>query len=122
MAKNLKIIAVDFDGTLCDNKYPEIGAPHFGLIDLLKKVREEHDNVRLILWTCRNGMQLEKAIEWCALHGLVFDTINDNIPDNITEYGGENTRKVYADIYVDDHAWPLTMFGYYIDEGAFGLE
>lgn len=31
------IIAVDFDGTLCENKWPEIGMPNEELIEYLKK-------------------------------------------------------------------------------------
>lgn len=68
---NSKIIAVDFDGTLCENKWPEIGEPMFGTIAYLLKEKEQ--GAKLILWTCRVGEMLEKAVTWCAEHGLGFD-------------------------------------------------
>lgn len=96
-----KIIAVDFDGTLCQDRYPDIGAP----TPLLKKAIEEQKNgAAIIMWTCRKGALIDKAVEWCAAHGLVFDAINANLPENIREYGGMDTRKVYADEYWDDKA------------------
>jgi hypothetical protein len=55
----------------------------------------------LILWTCRQGKPLEEAVEWCKTQGLVFDYINENPPDRIAIWG--DCRKVYADIYIDDH-------------------
>lgn len=58
-------------------------------------------DARLILWTCREGDQLERALQWCYAHGLTFDAVNDNLPDHITTWGN-NPRKVYADVYIDD--------------------
>ena len=58
-----KIIAVDFDGTLCRNKWPKIGEPNGELIRYLKE--EKKQGARLILWTCREGKQLEEALEFC---------------------------------------------------------
>lgn len=56
---------------------------------------------KLILFTCREGKPLEDAVEWCRNLGLVFDAVNENLPEGIAEYGS-NCRKVYADIYLDD--------------------
>ena len=100
-----KIIAVDFDGTLCENAYPEIGAPVNDVIEYVKEARLSGANI--ILWTCRAGIELNNAIEWCKAHGLEFDAINDNIPE-LTEAFGNNSRKIYADIYLDDKALPVT--------------
>lgn len=70
MEKNeYKIIAVDFDGTLCAECYPGIG----------------------------------EAIEWCKQHGLTFDAVNDNLEEIKQKYQ-HNSRKITADIYVDDKA------------------
>lgn len=96
-----KTIAVDFDGTLCVNKYPEIGLPNLSLIDRLIKLKE---NNTLILWTCRNGDQLTKAVEWCKNHGLEFDFINENSELTLAKYDRVDSRKITADIYIDDRA------------------
>lgn len=61
--KPAKIIAVDFDGTLCENKWPEIGAENEELIEYLRD-RKKHGD-KLILWTCRVDDMLRKAVEWC---------------------------------------------------------
>lgn len=99
-----KIIAVDFDGTLCENKWPEIGKPLFGTIAYLLK--EQKQGARLILWTCRVGDMLQKAIEWCADKGLIFAAVNENLPEIIESFGSD-TRKIFANEYIDDRNIPL---------------
>lgn len=94
-----KIIAVDFDGTLCEDKYPEIGEPNEKLISDLIKRREAGD--KLVLWTCREGKDLMDAVYWCYKHGLIFDAINKNVNDTVERFGFDS-RKVLADIYIDD--------------------
>lgn len=95
------VIAVDFDGTLCKAKWPEIGEANEKLIQHLKA--EKLNGSRLILWTCRAGVMLEEAVYWCREHGLVFDMINENLPELVELYGND-CRKVNADIYIDDKA------------------
>ena len=95
------IIAVDFDGTLCEDAYPEIGSANFYLILQLKGRQAMGD--KLILWTCRAGEALAEAVEWCSHYGLHFDAINDNVPETLAKYGN-NSRKITADIYLDDRA------------------
>lgn len=94
------IIAVDFDGTLCESVWPGIGEPHEGFIKWLKRSKENGD--RLILWTMREDELLDEALEWCAEHGIEFDAVNDNTEEQKEMYGN-NPRKIYADIYIDDH-------------------
>lgn len=101
---NHRIIAVDFDGTLCKNKWPEIGEPNEELIEYLKKTQDDGD--KLILWTARNEEQTQKAVEWCKEQGLIFDAVNDNLPESI-EYFGGNSRKIYATDYIDDRNLPI---------------
>lgn len=96
---DFKIIAVDFDGTLCTNKWPEIGAPNVSFIEWLKV--EAMRGTRLILWTCRTGDMLKKAVKWCENQGLYFDAVNDNVPE-ANEKFGSNSRKIFADVYIDD--------------------
>ena len=103
------IIAVDFDGTLCVDCYPAIGTANYKLIRTLRKRQETGD--KLILWTCRAGDKLEEAIEWCREQGIIFDAINDNLPEMINLWGN-NSRKITADIYLDDKAetpWEMVL-------------
>ncbi len=96
-----KAIAIDFDGCLCENAWPEIGAPNWAVICAAQLA--QHEGAALILWTCRNGDLLTSAVEWCREHGLMFDAINENLPERLEHYGGES-RKVSADEYWDDCA------------------
>ena len=96
-----KIIAVDFDGTIVTNKFPDIGEPIESTITELK--REKANGTRLILWTCRTDERLQAAVEWCKSQGLEFEAVNENLPDIIEAFGGD-TRKVFAHKYWDDRA------------------
>ena len=95
------VIAVDFDGTLCTNAFPFIGEPLYETIERMKELRR--NGHKIILWTCRDGMNLVNAIVWCADHGLFFDAVNDNLESHKKRYKG-NSRKILADLYVDDKA------------------
>lgn len=100
------IIVVDFDGTLCRSKYPDIGDANGALISQLKEARENGD--RVILNTCRGGDLLEQAVVWCRDQGLEFDGVNENLQERIDQYGGD-CRKISGDIYLDDRAVPFTF-------------
>lgn len=103
--KAAPIWAIDFDGTLAvGNKFPNIGKPNVSLIELLKMAKNL--GVRLILWTSREGNYLTEAVEWCKDHGLEFDAINDNLPE-IVEAFGTNSRKVVANLFIDDRAFHI---------------
>ena len=93
------IIAVDFDGTIHSGNYPAIGYIRPDVKEVLQNLRKEGHYI--IIWTCRTGDDLLVAINWLLENKIEFDKINDNHPDNIKTYAG-NTRKVYADVYVDD--------------------
>ena len=97
----MKIIACDFDGTLCENRYPNIGAPRMDVINALKK--EIANGTKVILWTCRFGQELQNAVDWCKEQGLSFDAINDNLPETLT-WMHQNSRKIFASEYWDDKA------------------
>ena len=101
-----RVVAVDFDGTLCECKYPDIGAPVTPVIEYVKERKAAGDIV--ILWTCRVGEHLENAVEWCKRQGLTFDYINENAPEKVGQYG-EDTRKISADEYIDDKANPPSI-------------
>ena len=96
---NSKIIAVDFDGTLCENDWPEIGRPNEELIEHLLERQKNGD--KLILWTCRIDEMLQEAVTWCKENGLIFDAVNENLPEIIKNFGSD-TRKIFANEYIDD--------------------
>lgn len=96
-----KIIAVDFDGTLVENKFPDIGVI---IRDTWDRVLEEQKaGTKIILWTCRTDTMLDDAVNFCTKNGLTFDEINRNIKEVRDLFGGD-TRKVFANIYLDDRA------------------
>lgn len=95
-----KIIAVDFDGTLCEINWPDIGEPRNDVINYVKKQQAGGD-VKLILWTCRVDTKLVDAIIWCGNHGIFFDAVNANLPEIIEEFGTDS-RKIFAHEYIDD--------------------
>ena len=96
-----KIIAVDFDGTLCENKYPEIGEPK---LDVIEKLNNEKQNgAKVILWTCRQGKFLLNALKWCFEHDIEFDCVNENLPECIDAWKND-CRKIFANEYWDDKA------------------
>lgn len=93
------IIAVDFDGTLHTGTYPNIGDIRPGAAEYMKKLKD--DGHYLVLWTCRESEFLIDAINWMLEKGIPFDRVNDHEPKNKAEFGG-TTRKIYADLYIDD--------------------
>lgn len=113
------IYAIDFDGTLCVDRFPEIGEPRLGVIEFLKA--ERRAGARLILWTCRSGTDLEAAVVWCAGHGLEFDAVNNNLPELVARYGND-CRKVYADRYIDDRNLLIDLPESYVTLHRGGLQ
>lgn len=101
------IIAVDFDGTLVYDNFPEIGEEKANMCGFIRRC--QYLGVRTILWTSRTGKALKAAIEWCEDHDLHFTTVNENIPEVIKLTGGLDTRKVYADVYIDDRNRDIDM-------------
>ena len=98
---NLKqslIIAIDFDGTIVEDAYPAIGKPKLFAFDTLKKLQNEGH--RLILWTYRSGKKLEEAVQFCESNGINFYAINASYEDE--EIDSEKSRKIHADIFIDD--------------------
>lgn len=99
------IIAIDFDGTLVSDRFPEVGEPLMFAFDALRQLKEQGN--KLILWTCREDIPerkyLTEAVELCRANGIEFDAVNENLPDSpFIEMG--HSRKVFADFYIDDKA------------------
>ena len=91
---NSTYIAVDFDGTIVENKYPKIGRPIPGATKWLKKMKKEGG--KLILWTCRTGKRLQEAIDYCESQGISFTYVNEN------PRAKNLSNKVFANVYIDD--------------------
>ena len=96
--KNTKILAIDFDGTIVEDKYPKIGKPIIFAFQTLKQLQNEGH--RLILWTYRKGRKLEDAVAFCLENGIEFYAINKSYPEEI--YDETISRKIHADIFIDD--------------------
>jgi hypothetical protein len=98
------IIAVDFDGILVEDEFPNIGPERTDTTQLIRQaIKQGHE---VILWTSRVDQPLQDAVKWCEEHELHFCAVNENSPSNIAKYKAQypnGTRKVYADIYIDDH-------------------
>jgi hydroxymethylpyrimidine pyrophosphatase-like HAD family hydrolase len=92
-------IAVDFDGTIVEHKYPAIGKPLLFAFETLKKLQEQRH--QLILWTYRSGKELDEAVDFCRKNGIEFYAVNKNYPEEVFD---ERTvsRKIQADFYIDD--------------------
>ena len=94
------IIAVDFDGTIVEHQYPEIGKElPFAIETLRMLIADQH---KLILWSVREGKLLEDAIEWCRERGVVFYAVNKDFPEEKVEYNNHFSRKIKADLWIDD--------------------
>lgn len=93
------IIAVDFDGTIVEDRYPEIGREKPFAVQTLKMLVEQRH--RIILWTVREGQYLEEAVAWCRERGLEFYAVNKDYPEEQKEHK-TFSRKIKADLFIDD--------------------
>ncbi len=91
-------IAVDFDGTIVEHKYPQIGDEIPFATQTLKQLY--NDGHELILWTYRSGSLLQEAIDFCTQNGVIFYAVNKSYPEEV--YDETISRKVNADIFIDD--------------------
>lgn len=92
------LIAVDFDGTIVEHKYPTIGKERPFATYTLKQLI--HDGHRLVLWTNRQGKELEEAVQWCKEHGVEFYAVNKCFPEETINY--DEPRKIKVDLFIDD--------------------
>ena len=92
------IIAVDFDGTIVTDAYPQIGKPQLFAFETLKRL--QNDGHRLILWTYRCGSKLDDAVSFCKENGIEFYAVNSSFPNE--DFTGKESRKIAADLFIDD--------------------
>jgi hypothetical protein len=91
-------IAVDFDGTIVEDRFPGIGKPQLFAFETLKALQQQQH--QLILWTVREGKALQEAVDFCKKHGIEFYAVNKNFPEEILE--PEQSRKLNVDYFIDD--------------------
>ena len=92
-------IAVDFDGTIVEHRYPELGREIPFATDTLKMLSKEGH--RLILWSVREGHLLDEAVAWCRERGLEFYAVNKDFPEESTKHDNYS-RKLKVELFIDD--------------------
>jgi len=98
LSENSKVIAIDFDGTVVEHKYPQIGNEMLFAFATLKALQDKGH--KLILWTIRTGELLQEAVDYCKENGIEFYAVNKNYPEEVLDE--KTSRKLNADIFVDD--------------------
>ena len=93
------VLAVDFDGTVVEDRYPEIGKPLPFAIDTLKRLHA--DGHRLVLWTFRHGRPLRNAVDFLESQGVELYAVNQSFPEESEQLDGYS-RKIHADWFIDD--------------------
>lgn len=93
------VIAVDFDGTIVEHRYPRIGEEVPFAVETLKLLQQ--DKHRLILWSVREDELLQEAVDWCKARGLEFYAVNKDYPEEQRSHQGFS-RKLKADLFIDD--------------------
>lgn len=91
------IVGVDFDGTVAEHQYPEIGPEAPGAIETLRSLQEM--GASIILWTMRSGPELDAAVAWLSERGIRLFGVNKN-----PETDWSTSPKAYCHVYVDDAA------------------
>ena len=95
----MMIIAVDYDETIVQDSFPHVGTLK---PDAKEVINELYDNGHfIIIWTCRHGENADDAHKFLTDNGIKFHSFNEHKPENIEKYGND-TRKIFADIYIDD--------------------
>lgn len=95
------IIAIDFDGTIVEDRFPEIGPVKLGAAEAIREIYKMGHYI--IVWTCRNGEAADAAREFLDQNEIPYHSINESNPENVEKYGSD-TRKVFATMYIDDRA------------------
>lgn len=92
------VVAIDFDGTIVEHRYPFIGRVRPFAFETMEALQMKGH--RLILWSHRSGNKLDEAVKFCSSHGIEFYAVNKNFPEEVWDQG--DSRKILADIYIDN--------------------
>ena len=93
------IIAIDFDNTIVEEKYPEIGELRKYAGYYINKLYE--DGYKILINTCRAEEYQDHAETFLREKGIKFHQINNNLPESIAFYK-QDCRKLSAHLYIDD--------------------
>ena len=105
------IIAVDFDGTIVEHKYPAIGKEIPFAFETLRKLQTEHRKAylqagvsnTLPLQADKESIQrMDEAVTFCRERGLEFYAVNRDYPEEEKNLNNHFSRKLKADIFIDD--------------------
>ena len=97
------VIAIDFDGTIVQHMYPDIGETMDGALEGLHQLAM--DGHHIVIWTCRVGKELIDVRNWLNGNGVIYDALNHNAGCVNFPTG----PKIYYDILVDDRAWDCVI-------------
>lgn len=106
-----QVIAVDFDGTIARENWPQVGDLIHKAKRVLKAFKERGGTI--LIWTCREGEYLEDARRFLIENDIPFDKLNSNSDELLDRYGIDS-RKLGADMYIDDKD-PLSQYHGYVD-------
>lgn len=96
----MKILAIDFDGTIVEDRFPGIGQMIPGAKEAINELYGM--GYEIIIWTSRTHIRMLEAVEWLAKNGIKYHRINESSPANLRMYGNKDSRKIFADMYIDD--------------------
>lgn len=92
-------LAIDFDGTIAEASFPEVGALIKDADTIIRKLHEDGHNI--IINTCRSGRFEGMAEDFLTENDIPYHFINSNLPELI-EFYNQDCRKISADFYIDD--------------------
>lgn len=98
----MAIFAIDFDGTIVEHEFPDIGPEKPNALDTMRALQKVGH--KIIIWTCRTGEMLDVIEQWLKKKNFVPDSINKSLVP-YSSYGF-SFPKVYADFYLDDRSFP----------------
>lgn len=102
MKLKYKYFAIDFDGTIAYDAYPNIGRLIPGAKETMLKIKELGGEI--VIWTCRTDQWATDAVNFLNMHNIPYDKFNKPFDEHVNIYGGDNSRKIYADCYIDDRS------------------
>jgi hypothetical protein len=93
------VLAIDFDGTIATESFPEVGSLRKDAAPVIRRFYEEGHYI--IINTCRSGKYQGMAEDFLKEHSIPYHYVNCNLPEIIKEYSSD-CRKISADYYIDD--------------------
>jgi hypothetical protein len=123
MKLKFKYYCIDFDGTIACDAYPEIGDLIPGAKETMEKIKELGGEIAI--WTCRTHDAADNAKAFLEKHNIPYDKFNKPFDENVNIYGGDHSRKIFADCYIDDRSvqfgckpvdWKIVQDAIFIDE------